>query len=86
MEIGSREAIREAVIKAVGIAAVSQIEYIPDPNLRVVKVSDAGMYTHAHVVCLAERRSARIVKAFHEIVAQLQRRRDGRVRKRRGDA
>lgn len=86
MEIGSREAIREAVIKAVGIAAVSQIEYIPDPELRMATVSDAAMYTHAHVVCLAERRSARIVKAFLEIVAELQRLRDGRARKRRGDA
>ena len=72
MEIGSREAIREAVIKGVGIAAVSQIEYIPDPDLRVIKVSDAVMYTHAHVVCLAERRNARLVNAFLDIVAQMQ--------------
>jgi len=72
MEIGSREAIREAVIKGMGIGAVSEIEYIPDPQIRMVRVSDARMYTHAHVVCLAERRSARLVKAFLEIVAELQ--------------
>ena len=84
MEIGSREAIREAVIKGVGIAAVSQAEYIPDPELRVVTVRDAAMYTHAHVVCLAERRDARIVRAFLDIVTQLQRERDARARKRRG--
>ena len=41
MEIGSREAIREAVIMGVGIAAVSEIEYIPDPEIRMVTVSDA---------------------------------------------
>jgi aminoethylphosphonate catabolism LysR family transcriptional regulator len=64
MEIGSREAIREAVIKGVGIGAVSEI--------RMMKVSDAQMYTHAHVVCLEERRGARLVKAFLEIVAELQ--------------
>ena len=58
MEIGSREAIREAVIKGVGIGAVSEIEFIPDPQFRTVKVSDAEMYTHAHVVCLEERRAA----------------------------
>jgi aminoethylphosphonate catabolism LysR family transcriptional regulator len=75
MEIGSREAIREAVIKAVGIAAVSEIEYIPDPEIRMVKVSDAQMYTHAHVVCLKERREARLVQAFFEIVAELLRQR-----------
>jgi aminoethylphosphonate catabolism LysR family transcriptional regulator len=73
MEIGSREAIREAVIKGVGIGAVSEIEYIPDPAIRMVTVSDAQMYTHAHVVCLEERRGARLVKAFLEIVAELQR-------------
>lgn len=81
MEIGSREAIREAVIKGVGIGAVSEIEYIPDPELRIVKVSDAKMYTHAHVVCLEERRGARLVKAFLEIVAELQRQRGGRARR-----
>ena len=71
MEIGSREAIREAVIKGVGIGAVSQIEYVPDPEIRMVRVSDAAMFTHAHVVCLEERRQARLVKAFLDIVEEL---------------
>jgi aminoethylphosphonate catabolism LysR family transcriptional regulator len=75
MQIGSREAIREAVIMGVGIGAVSEIEYIPHPRLRMVRVSDAQMYTHAHVVCLEERRSARLVKAFLGIVEELQQRR-----------
>lgn len=73
MEIGSREAIREAVIKGVGIGAVSQIEYVPDPEIRMVRVRDAAMFTHAHVVCLEERREARLVKAFLGIVDELQR-------------
>lgn len=71
MEIGSREAIREAVIMGVGIAAVSEIEYIPDPEIRMVPVSDGEMYTYAHVFCLKERRETRLVKAFLEIVAEL---------------
>ena len=81
MEIGSREAIREAVIKGVGIAAVSDIEFIPDPQLRTVAVRDAEMYTHAHVVCLEERRSARLVQAFLSIVHELQHRRPSRARR-----
>jgi aminoethylphosphonate catabolism LysR family transcriptional regulator len=80
MEIGSREAIREAVIMGVGIGAVSEIEYIPDPEIRMVRVSDAEMHTHAHVVCLEERREARLVRAFLGIVAELQERRGGRAR------
>lgn len=71
MEIGSREAIREAVIMGVGIGVVSEIEYIPDPAIRMVRVSDAQMFTHAHVVCLEERRGARLVKAFLQIVEEL---------------
>jgi aminoethylphosphonate catabolism LysR family transcriptional regulator len=82
MEIGSREAIREAVIMGVGIGAVSEIEFIPHPDLRTVAVSDAEMYTYAHVVCLRERRGARLVEAFLEIVSGLQaERRPGRPRK-----
>ena len=72
MEIGSREAIREAVIKGVGIAVVSEIEFIPDPALRTVVVADAEMFTHANVVCLEERRGARLVRAFLDIVSDLQ--------------
>jgi LysR family transcriptional regulator, low CO2-responsive transcriptional regulator len=75
MEIGSREAIREAVVMGVAIGAVSEIEYVHDPQIRMVRVSDAEMYTYAHVVCLNERRGARLVKAFLEIVDEIQRRR-----------
>jgi aminoethylphosphonate catabolism LysR family transcriptional regulator len=81
MEIGSREAIREAVIMGVGIGAVSEKEYIPDPMLRAVPVSDAQMFTYAHVVCLAERRQARLVRAFLGIVEELQQARPARARK-----
>jgi len=82
MEIGSREAIREAVIMGVGIAAVSEIEYIPDPAIRRVPVRDAEMYTYAHVFCLQERREARLVKAFLGILDDLlQSRRHGDSKK-----
>ena len=76
MEIGSREAIREAVIKGVGIGAVSEVEYIPDPELVQVRLSDVEVFTHAHVVCLEERRGARLVAAFLGIVDELRQRRD----------
>jgi DNA-binding transcriptional LysR family regulator len=75
MEIGSREAIRAAVIKGVGIAAVSRVAYVPDRAIRMVCVRDAEMYAHAHVVCLAQRRDARLVKAFFDVVGELHDRR-----------
>lgn len=71
MEIGSREAIREAVIKGLGVGAVSEVEYIDHSDLRSTRISDAEIFTYAHVLCLNERRGARVVKAFFEIVEEL---------------
>lgn len=71
MEIGSREAIREAVIMGVGVSMVSQAEYIPDPQLHPLTVDDAIMHTHAHVVCLRERKQSRIIKEFYNVVRHL---------------
>src|SRR4029079_18925644 len=43
MEIGSREAWREAVIRGLGIAAVSEIEFVSDPRLCTVAIQDADV-------------------------------------------
>ncbi|VVE18279.1 LysR substrate-binding domain-containing protein [Pandoraea fibrosis] len=71
MEIGSREAIREAVILGLGIAAVSAREHTPDERLATVAISDARVETTTVVVCLAERRESRAIAAFLEVVAGL---------------
>jgi len=68
MEVASREIIREAVVQGVGVAAVSQVEYVPGPGLHAVTISDAQVRTYAHVVCLAERRDMRMVRAFFEVI------------------
>lgn len=71
MEIGSREAVREAVIRGLGIAAVSEIEFVPDERLKIVPIRGANVQTHAHVACLKERRDARVVAAFFGVVDRL---------------
>ncbi|RYF72558.1 MAG: LysR family transcriptional regulator [Comamonadaceae bacterium] len=68
MEIGSRELIREAVLQGVGLAAVSTVEYVPGPGLHMVPISDAKIFTYAHLLCLRERRSARMVSAFFDAI------------------
>ncbi|WNJ98928.1 LysR substrate-binding domain-containing protein [Thalassospiraceae bacterium LMO-JJ14] len=73
MEIGSREAVWLAVARGIGIGVVSDIEFIPHPDLHVFGVSDADIYTTAHVNCLMERRNSRLIDAFFEI-AKLTRR------------
>ncbi|AKM30632.1 LysR family transcriptional regulator [Pandoraea faecigallinarum] len=71
MEIGSREAIREAVILGLGIAAVSAREHTPDARLATVAIGDAKVETTTVVVCLAERRESRAIAAFMDVVAGL---------------
>lgn len=70
MEVASREIIREAVIQNLGIATVSEVEFVPGPGLHAVHISDAAIRTHVHMVCLAERRETRMVRAFFDIVGQ----------------
>ena len=71
MEIGSREAVWLAVARGIGIGVVSDIEFIPHPDLRTVQVTDANIYTTAHVTCLADRRDARLIRAFLDVAAEL---------------
>jgi LysR family transcriptional regulator, low CO2-responsive transcriptional regulator len=68
IEIGSREAIREAVLRGIGIGYVSEAEFIPDARLSAVRIADAEIYTAAHVVVLRERQHSRIIKAFLDVV------------------
>jgi LysR family transcriptional regulator, low CO2-responsive transcriptional regulator len=78
MEIGSREAIREAVIRGLGMSYVSEAEFIPDPSLVAITISDAEIYTYAHVAVLAARRNSRVIAAFLEIVRATKEFADGR--------
>lgn len=71
MEIGSREAVWMAVQRGIGIGVVSDIEFVPHADLRTVRIKDAGIFTYAHVVCLAERAESRMIKAFFEVADEL---------------
>jgi aminoethylphosphonate catabolism LysR family transcriptional regulator len=76
MAIGSREAVWLAVARGIGIGVVSDIEYIPHPDLHTVEVADADIYTTAHVNCLADRREARLIQAFFDMAEELKTRRN----------
>ncbi|MEJ1960787.1 MAG: LysR substrate-binding domain-containing protein [Gammaproteobacteria bacterium] len=64
IEIGSRESIREAVAAGIGLGAVSEIAFIADPRIVALPLEDAQIFTHAHIICLDERRSTRVIAAF----------------------
>jgi aminoethylphosphonate catabolism LysR family transcriptional regulator len=68
MEIGSREAVREAVIRGLGISYVSEAEFVPDEALRLIPIAGAEVYTYAHVVVLKQRSASRIIRAFLGVV------------------
>jgi aminoethylphosphonate catabolism LysR family transcriptional regulator len=71
LEVGSREAVREAVIRGLGIGVVSEFEFVPDPRLRTLAIADADVRTTTHVVTLKERRHTRVVAGFLTIVDEL---------------
>ncbi|MFC7288794.1 LysR substrate-binding domain-containing protein [Herminiimonas glaciei] len=70
MEIGSREALREAVGRGLGLGTVSDAEFIPDPRFRKVRIQGDPVTTHTYVYCLAERRATRLVGSFMDIAEQ----------------
>ncbi|QXZ11158.1 LysR family transcriptional regulator [Comamonas sp. Y33R10-2] len=64
LEIGSREAIREAVIRGLGIGAVSEAEFIADPNLTPVRIAGDPAHTTTYVYCMKERSDSLLVQSF----------------------
>lgn len=68
MEIGSREALREAVARGLGVGTVSQSEYIADERLHPLRITGDPVSTHIHVCCLRERRHSVLVSSFFKAV------------------
>ena len=66
MEIGSREALREAVVRGLGLGVVSEAEFIPDPRIRTIRIAGDPLYTETYLYCLVERRSSRLISSFFD--------------------
>jgi aminoethylphosphonate catabolism LysR family transcriptional regulator len=70
LELGSREAVREAVLAGLGVGTVFAQELVPDPRLRALAITGADLGATASLVCLAERRGLGAVQAFFAILDQ----------------
>ncbi|MCP1647888.1 LysR substrate-binding domain-containing protein [Pseudomonas nitroreducens] len=70
MEIGSREALREAVIRGIGIGVVSEAEYIADPRLKAIRIAGDPVFTETYLYYLAERRSSQVIASFLRTLAR----------------
>ena len=71
VEMGSREAVREAVAQGLGLGIVARTAHVPDPRLLTVPLESPALYTHPHVICLEERRGAPLVANFLSVVESL---------------
>jgi len=68
LEIGSREAVREAVAAGLGIGAVFESEFGNDDRLHLLAVRDAGLLATEYAACLQDRQNTPIVHAFFELL------------------
>lgn len=66
MEIGSREALREAVARGLGLGTVSEAEFIPDARFRAIRIEGDPVRTETYLYCLQERRESRLLSSFFE--------------------
>lgn len=68
LEIGSREAIREAVARGLGLGAVSEAEFIADPRFKPVRIAGNPASTTTYVYCMKERSESLLVRSFLDAI------------------
>lgn len=70
-EIESREGLREAIVRGLGIGVISETEFAPHPELHPLTVSDAAMHTRAYIACLKARRNRPLIREFLSLAETL---------------
>ena len=70
-EIESREGLREAIIRGLGIGVISETEFAPHPELRPLLVTDSEMFTRAYIICLKSRRNRPLIQDFLQLAASI---------------
>ena len=63
-EMDSREGVREAVMRDMGIGVISETVFAPHEDIRPLTVDDAEIYSRAYIVCLASRKNRPLIKDF----------------------
>ena len=71
LEIGSREAVREAVAAGLGIGVVLENEFGRDPRLHALPIRGARLEAVEYAACLEERRPVRVVRAFFDLLREM---------------
>lgn len=71
VEMGSREAVREAVAQGLGLGIVADTAYVPDPRLVRLPITGADVATYAHLICRTERRQVPLIAEFLRVADEL---------------
>jgi len=71
IEAEGREAIREIVASGAGIGIVSEGEFGHDPRLVKIPLAGEALTMDEALICLRERASGKVVKAFMDLARQL---------------
>ena len=69
LELGSREAVREAVAYGLGVGVVALGEIGHDDRLQPLVIHDVTIENHEYVVCMRSREGSRLIRAFLDIAA-----------------
>jgi aminoethylphosphonate catabolism LysR family transcriptional regulator len=64
VEIGSRESIREAIMRNLGVSVIARQEVPSHADLRVLAFEGATPELSEYLYCLQDRRDARLIAAF----------------------
>lgn len=64
MEIGSRESLREAIVRGMGVSLVARHEVPHHPELRVLPLRGSAPMVGEYLYVLKERRQMRLIEAF----------------------
>lgn len=70
LEIGSREAIKEAVAAGLGVGVIAQSELGDDLRLKALPFDGQQITSTEYVACLQERKNSPLVKAFLAVVKE----------------
>lgn len=66
-EIASREAVREAILRQMGVSVFARHETGSHPDLVVRPFAEAVPHVVEYLYCLAERRTSRLIHAFLDL-------------------
>ena len=70
-EMESREGVREAIIRDMGIGVISETVFAPHKDIRPLVVDDAEIFTRAYIVCLVSRKDRPLIRDFLGLAEKL---------------